>query len=202
MGMRLAGAVALLAMLLVDAAPTAGAVAVQTQSPATPAASATRPVDDLYDAYGRRMQTELQRLQVNIRQDVFVIFGTDFGYVQCITDREPDGLYCEAQSAESWPALASVLTPGRVTRLHQLGYADPGPSPNFGKTYPLAGLDLAAVTRELITILHDVYGYQGTPELRVTTEADEVPAADAEPGGGDAPLEVRSGGANTPPGSP
>jgi hypothetical protein len=197
MRFRLAGAIALLAIVSGVAAAT-----VPTQRP-PPSLAKPVPasVDDLYGAYGGRMETELQRLRANLAQDVFVIFGTDVGYVQCATNREPDGLYCEAQSAQSWPALAGVLTPERIARLHRLGYADPGPSPNYAKTYPLAGLDLAAVTRELITILHDIYCYRDAPELSVTTETDEVLATDAEPGAAGAPLEAGSGGAKAPPGS-
>jgi hypothetical protein len=196
MGIRLAGAVALLALLLLRAAPSAAAPA-QTLTLAKPA---TASVDDLYGVYGGHMQAELQRLRANLAQDVFVIFGTNFGYVQCATNRATDGLYCEAQSAQSWPALASVLTPERIARLHQLGYADPGPSPNYAKIYPLAGADVAAVTRELIAILHDVYGYQGAPDLSVTRETDVVATSEAAPAASDAPLAVRAGGAETPPG--
>jgi hypothetical protein len=60
---------------------------------------------------------------------VFVVFDVGLGYVQCEPQTEPNGLYCEAQSTDSWPALAAVLTPERIARLHAASYADPGRGP-------------------------------------------------------------------------
>ena len=79
-------------------------------------------------------------------------------------------VYCEAQSADSWQALASVLTPDRVNRLHDLGFADPGRAPNYWKNYPTEQIDDASIARELLTVLHDVYRYNGQPTLNVKTE--------------------------------
>jgi hypothetical protein len=63
-----------------------------------------------------------------------------------------------------------VLTPERVTRLHTAGYSDPGRAPNYSKTYALDQFDDAAIARELLTILYDVYGYVGAPKLKIDTE--------------------------------
>jgi hypothetical protein len=82
----------------------------------------------------------------------------------------PPTIYCEAQSADSWEALASVLTPERVAVLHAAGYADPGRGPNYWKNYPIDTADDAALAREVLTILHDVYDYNGLPKLKVKTE--------------------------------
>src|SRR5258707_9393355 len=87
-------------------------------------------VADLIDLYGPRVTAEIQRLRVNMHRRVFVVFDTGLGYVQCETQTEPNGFYCEAQSTDSWPALAAVLTAERVGRLHAAGYADPCPAPN------------------------------------------------------------------------
>jgi len=120
--------------------------------------------------YGARVTAELQRLRRHIDADVFVIFDAGAGYVQCAPEASPAAIYCEAQSAQSDPALATLLTPDRLARLHQAGYADPGPAPNYSKTYALTEPD-AAIARELLAILHDVYGYDGAGRIKVTTEA-------------------------------
>ena len=66
--------------------------------------------------------------------------------------------------------LARILTPERVALLHAAGFTDPGRSPNYWKTYPADKFDERALTEELLTILHDVYGYDGLPKLKVATE--------------------------------
>ncbi len=63
-----------------------------------------------------------------------------------------------------------MLTPDRIARLHAAGYADPGRGPNYWKTYAINQFDDAAIARELLTVLHDVYGYTGLPQLKVKTE--------------------------------
>ena len=66
--------------------------------------------------------------------------------------------------------LASILTPDRVARLHAAGFTDPGRTPNYWKTYALAKFDDAAIARELLTVLYQVYGYHGAPRLTIKTE--------------------------------
>jgi len=125
---------------------------------------------ELISFYGARVTGEIQRLRVNMRRRVFAIFEAGIGYVQCQPDESPPAIYCEAQSADSWRALASVLTPERIKRLHDLGYADPGRAPNYWKNYSIDQSDDIAVARELLTVLHDVYGYNGQPTLQIKTE--------------------------------
>lgn len=125
---------------------------------------------ELVAFYGARVTAEIQRLRVNRQRQVFAVFEAGIGYVQCRPDSLPPTIYCEAQSAESWEALESVLTPERVNRLHGLGFADPGRAPNYWKNYPIDQLDDASIARELLTVLHDVYGYSGQPPLKVKTE--------------------------------
>lgn len=127
-------------------------------------------VADLIDLYGPRVTAEIRRLRVNMHRRVFVVFATGLGYVQCETQTDPDSFYCEAQSTDSWPALAAVLTPERIARLHAAGYADPGRGPNYSKTYPADKIDDAALATELLTLLYDAYGYYGASELEVKTE--------------------------------
>jgi hypothetical protein len=134
--------------------------------PSTPAASTA----ELIDFYKARVTGKIARLRVNIDRDVFAIFGAGIGYIQCRPNSSPPSIYCEAQSADSWAALASVLTPERVAQLHTSGFADPGRGPNYWKNYPLYQIDDAGIARELLTILHDVYGYNGLPPLKVGTE--------------------------------
>jgi hypothetical protein len=129
---------------------------------------------DLIKLYGPKVSAEVRRLRVNMhRAQVFVVFDVGVGYVQCQPDTDPDAFYCEAQSAESWPALAAVLTPERIARLHVLGFADPGRAPNYSKTYPADKFDDQAVASEVLTLLHDVYGYYGASKLKVKTEEDQ-----------------------------
>ena len=125
---------------------------------------------ELIDFYGVGVTNEIQRLRVNIDRKVYAIFEAGIGYVQCRPDARPPTIYCEAQSAESWDALASILTPDRVAILHAAGFADPGRAPNYWKTYQLDQIDDAGIAREILTILHDVYGYNGLPALKVKTE--------------------------------
>ena len=107
-----------------------------------------------------------------MQRRVFAVFDAGLGYVQCMPQTQPDGFYCEAQSADSWPALAAVLTPERIARLHAIGFADPGRAPNYSKTYLASDLDDTALAKEVLTLLHDVYGYYGASKLKVKTEED------------------------------
>ncbi len=134
--------------------------------PSTAAASAA----ELIDLYKARVTGEIARLRVNIDRNIFAVFGAGIGYIQCRPDSSPPSIYCEAQSADSWAALASVLTPDRVAQLHASGFTDPGRGPNYWKNYPLDQIDDAGIARELLTILHDVYGYNGVPTLKIVTE--------------------------------
>lgn len=134
--------------------------------PSLPAATPA----ELFELYGARVTGEIGRLRVNIARRVHVVFEAGIGYVQCEPQTSPPAIYCEAQSAISWQALASVLTPDRVAKLHSIGYADPGRAPNYWKIYPVDKFDNAAIARELLAILHDAYGYDGLPKLRVKTE--------------------------------
>ena len=126
---------------------------------------------DLIKLYGPKLTAEIRRLRVNMhRVEVFAIFDSGLGYLQCQPETDPDAFYCEAQSAESWPALAAVLTPERIARLHAAGFEDPGRAPNYSKSYPADKIDDAALASEVLTLLHDVYGYYGANALEVKTE--------------------------------
>jgi hypothetical protein len=155
---------------LINAAPSMAATAVHACAffPGQIDAPSAELLDNLLSRESPRTTAEIQRLRVNEARDVFVILDAGIGYVQCQPDHA--AIICEAQSADSWPALASVLTPERVAKLHAMGFADPGRSPNYSKAYPLQQYDDPAIARELITVLHDVYGYTGVQPLMVTTE--------------------------------
>jgi hypothetical protein len=127
-------------------------------------------IDELVEAFGGRMSGELQRLRVNLQRRIWVAFETGIGYVECVPQTSPDVFYCEAQSAESWEALRSILTPERIERLHAAGYADPGRARNYSRVYPFAEITDTALARELLSILHDVYGYRGKPQIKIATE--------------------------------
>jgi hypothetical protein len=126
---------------------------------------------ELMKTYRTRVAGEVQRLRVNIDGPEFRYFvlGTGGGYIQCGT-QPPRAVYCEAQSAESWPVLSRILTKDRIARLMTAGYAEPGRGPNYSKSYPLDGSSDAAIADELLTLLHEVYGYDGMPRLKFMTE--------------------------------
>ncbi len=126
--------------------------------------------DALVARDGAALAAEIQRLRINASRNVFFAADTGIGYVQCYPQAAPPAIYCEAQSADSWPALASVLTPARIDRLHAAGFADPGHGPNYSKTYPADRYDDASIARELLTLLFDVYGYNGAAPLQIATE--------------------------------
>lgn len=137
---------------------------------AAPDPAKVRSAADLIETYGRRVKSEIQRLRINADTWVFVVLDTGDGYVQCAPDKAPPGIYCEAQSVDSSPTLSRILTPERVARLHAAGFADPGRAPNYWKTYPFDKFDDATIAGELLTILYDVYGYDGVPKLAIGTE--------------------------------
>jgi hypothetical protein len=162
---------------MIDDTPSMAATAVHAcayvSDPANEAGAAALSTLNLINLYGARVSGEIQRLRVNAEREVFFVLNTDAGYIQCQPDTATKTIYCEAASAGEWPVLASVLTPERLARLHAAGYADPGRAPNYSKSYPAEALDEAALARELLTLLHDVYGYGGSPVLEISTEKGE-----------------------------
>jgi hypothetical protein len=124
----------------------------------------------LIEIYGPTVTAEIQRLRVNVTEKVFVVFDAGIGYVQCAPESPSPAIYCEAQSAESWAALSAILTAERVALLRKAGYADPGRAPNYSKSYPFSRYNDATMASEILTILHDVYGYAGATKLKITTE--------------------------------
>jgi hypothetical protein len=125
---------------------------------------------ELVTIYGARVAAEIQRLRLNSSRRVYASFNAGIGYVQCMPEQPPTAIYCEAQSAESWPALAAVLTADRIARLRASGYADPGRTPNYFRSYPVDRFNDTVLATEILTILFDVYGYTGASTLKVKTE--------------------------------
>ncbi len=156
----------------VNDAPSMRATAVRTCSyrPTPETAQTAGSAAELIALYGTTATAEIQRLRINVARRVYVVFGAGIGYVQCMPETPSPALYCEAQSAESWAALATVLTPERVSRLRNIGYADPGRAPNYWKSYPFDKFSDAAIAGEILTILYDVYGYAGATKLKISTE--------------------------------
>lgn len=155
---------------VINDAPSMAATAIHGCAYTTPGSPSIQSVADLIGVYGPRVTGEIQRLRINIDRRVFVVFDTTGGYVQCESETQPNAIYCEVQSADSWPMLSAVLTPERVARLHAVGYADPGRAPNYSKTYLLEKFDDAAIAHELLTVLYQVYSYHGAPKLKIKTE--------------------------------
>jgi hypothetical protein len=159
---------------MINDAPTMARYAVHAcaYSPAanTGPSVAASSAEELINLYGVRVTGELQRLRVNLNREIFVILQAGIGYIQCQPETSPPALYCEAQSADSWEALRSVLTSERVASLHAAGFTDPGRAPNYWKKYLIDRTDDQTIAKELLTILHDVYGYTGLPKLQIITE--------------------------------
>lgn len=158
---------------MVSDAPAMRATAVYAcRFEATLQLPAAASADELLGRYQRTVAAEIQRLRVNASAHVYVIFDADIGYIQCQPQTSPTVIYCEAESAQTWAALSAVLTPDRVAKLRAAGYADPGRAPNYWKNYPVDQATDAAIATEILTLLHDVYGYAGAQPLKVTTESD------------------------------
>lgn len=155
---------------MINDAPSMAATAIHGCAYKPPPNPVIHTATDLIDLYGARVTGEIQRLRVNLDREIFVVLETEAGYVQCQPQTAPNVIYCEAQSADSWPLLARILTPERIARLHAAGFSDPGRAPNYWRAYPVDQFDDAAIARELLTILFDVYGYDGTPKLAIKTE--------------------------------
>ncbi|MGI4769882.1 MAG: TY-Chap domain-containing protein [Janthinobacterium lividum] len=150
--------------------PTAVHACAYTLPPTKVAQSPVNSAEELIDRYGAEVTGELGRLRVEKDRRGFAVFDTDVGYVQCRPRPELDILDCEAASADSWPVLASVLTPERLDHLHEAGFSDPGRTPNYEKRYPLAAGQDASVAQEILTVLYKAYGYDGARALRVLTK--------------------------------
>lgn len=127
-------------------------------------------LDALQKTYGPLVNAELNRLWINRSKRVFVVFDPGLGYIQCMPDRDPEGFYCEAQSEDSYPALAALLDEKRKAILHDAGFADPGETPNYWKRYSAGDHTTTDIAQDILKILHDVYGYRGATKLKVKTE--------------------------------
>ena len=68
-------------------------------------------------------------------------------------------------SATASPGLAHLPTGARWPRR-----TDPGRAPNYWKIYPVGDFSDTAIANQLLTILHDVYAYNGSPKLEFKTE--------------------------------
>jgi hypothetical protein len=136
------------------------------------AKTAAAPAQHVIDLYGERLADDIRwmRLAGRSRRARRLVLDTGEGYVQCESNGAPRELYCEAVSADSSPDLAGRLTPDRIARLHQLGFADPGYAPNYSRTYPADNSDEHLVSAELLTLLHDVYAYDGSSALQMKTD--------------------------------
>lgn len=136
--------------------------------------SAAATSDALFTRYGARITAEIQRLRVNTGRNLFVIFDAGIGFIQCQEDTAPPGIYCEAQSAYYWPPLSTVLTPDRIAELHTAGYADPGRTANYSRTYPSDAYSDEQIATQIINVLHDAYGYNGVAVLAISTEGSKA----------------------------
>lgn len=156
----------------VNDAPSMRSTAVRACSYAPPAATPqiAGSAAELVGIYGPSTTAEIQRLRINATRRVYTVFDASIGYIQCMPEVPPVAIYCEAQSAENWAALSTVLTPERVAQLRKAGYADPGRAPNYSKSYAFDKYKDADIAREILTLLYESYGYTGATKLKVTTE--------------------------------
>jgi hypothetical protein len=157
---------------IVNDAPSMRATALLTCFYTPPAArpQTAGSAPELIAIYGASTTAEIQRLRVNATRPVYAVFDAGIGYIQCMPEVPPVAIYCEAQSAETWAALTTVLTPERIARLHKAGYTDPGRAPNYSKSYVFDKYKDADIANEILTLLHESYGYTGASKLKITTE--------------------------------
>lgn len=162
---------------VINDAPSIAGVAVHACSYKPDPEQLARPVSvspaDLFLVYGARVTGELQRLRINSDRRVYFILSTGAAYLQCESQSEPAAIYCEAVSADSDPFVASILSSERLAKLHAVGYADPGRAPNYWKVYALDKSDDVTIARELLAILHDVYGYTALQPLKFSDEKND-----------------------------
>lgn len=125
---------------------------------------------DLDVRYNAAIGVQIKRLEGG-QKHIWAIFEAGVPYVQCQFDKEDNAIYCEAASddAEGAP-LARILTPARRQKLIDAGFELPGKVMNFSRFYPLDRYDEAAVAHAILSVLHDGYGYGGTPALMLNTE--------------------------------
>ena len=156
----------------INDSPKMAAVAVIGCAYIAPAADAVplETLDALVARDGQRVAGEIGGLRVNADRHIFVVFQLGIGYVQCAPQTEPLAIYCEAQSAAEWQALTALLTPEHVTRLHELGFTDPGRVPNYWQVYEADKNSNETIARNVLAVLFDVYGYRGLPALEVLDE--------------------------------
>jgi hypothetical protein len=151
-------------------ASTAVHACAYTPNPNTISPSSKKTESEIIAIYSSRITQEIQRLRINSVQRVFLIIQTDGGYIQCEPQRDSKAIYCEAESAESWPLLARLLTPDRIEHLHAAGFTDPGRAPNYWKVYPFDHYTDEAIAREALSVLNEVYDYDGTGPIQIKTE--------------------------------
>jgi hypothetical protein len=133
------------------------------------------PAADGIDIDGRyipAMTAELQRVEGAEKGiESFVIFIAGPAYVQCMHDDDGRSMYCEAVSEDSiGKPIERILTPARKAKLLEAGFAPPGKTMNYSRSYPADQYDMAALSKILLGILKNVYGYQGAPPMDLTTE--------------------------------
>jgi hypothetical protein len=127
---------------------------------------------DVDARYLPAMTKELQRVEgMGKGIEAFVIFVTGPAYVQCQHDDEGRRMYCEAVSEDSvGKPIERILTPEGKAKLLAAGFAPPGKTMNYSRFYPSDQYDMTALAKILLDLLKNVYGYEGEPPMRLTTE--------------------------------
>ncbi|HEV2673358.1 MAG TPA: hypothetical protein VGV37_02385 [Aliidongia sp.] len=133
---------------------------------------------DLDQRYRAAITLQIERLKEK-RQGVHVwaIFAAGIPYVQCKPALQENAIYCEAASVDAvGDLLTPILTPTRRQKLVDAGFEPPGKVVNFRRFYGLEKYDATAIAHAILAVLHDCYGYGGTPPLMLKTEKmDENP---------------------------
>lgn len=136
-----------------------------------PAAARQATAAQLIAHEGPRLSAAIEWLHGGPQRRMEVFFNTNT-YIECEPGSAPSTTYCLAPCADAWPWLEQVLTPRRIARLHAAGYADPGVE--YSKEYA-AGEKGDSIAAELLTLLHDVYGYDGRKSLTLVIETPSPP---------------------------
>ncbi|HTH99027.1 MAG TPA: hypothetical protein VL574_16540 [Stellaceae bacterium] len=153
------------AMDALTAEPTdaAGADARPTRMP-TP----NKVPKDVVTAYGPTVAKEMARLRRARTARIWITLDGADGHIQCRPDPADRAFACEATAA------AGKSAPQHVGLLHMAGFSDAEGAPNHTRRFPYRQFSDVQMARLLMTLLRDVYGFDGSSFLHAHDELGDV----------------------------
>lgn len=105
-----------------------------------------------------QLKTNLHRLITEGSEDSFLIVSVGDIYVQFVPPSEEKEIYCEAVSNEFLPRRMK-LDEKRTSRLKELGFEEPGESPNYSRYFDISNDNaLQEAIQTILSIFANVYG--------------------------------------------